>query len=325
MRTRIISAGHELLNTPGIKPGSIAKGYLSGMWKEIERAIGEATGEPFTVRSQRPVAGGCINEAVCLQGDGKRLFLKLNDADGLAMFEAEAAGLSAIRNSRAIRAPEPLAWGVSDGRSWLALEFIEFSGPRPGAGAMLGEQLAAMHRTTAAQFGWERDNTIGATPQPNAWTDSWIDFLRQRRLGFQLALAGDRGAPGKLLADGERLLEWLPALFAGYRPQPSLLHGDLWGGNWDTDDHGSPVIFDPAVYFGDREADLAMTELFGGFDSRFYQAYDAAWPRDSGYDARRSLYNLYHLLNHFNLFGGGYARQAGDVIATLLAELSPQA
>jgi fructosamine-3-kinase len=295
------------------------------MWEEIERAIGEATGEPFTVRSRRPVAGGCINESLCVQGDDRRLFVKLNDAENLAMFEAEAAGLAAIRDSRSLRAPEPLAWGVSQGRSWLVLEFIAFSGPRPGSGATLGKQLAAMHRTTASRFGWERDNTIGSTPQPNAWMDSWIDFLRERRLRFQLELAASRGAPGHLLTAGERLLELLPALFAGYRPQPSLLHGDLWGGNWDTDENGYPVIFDPAVYFGDREADLAMTELFGGFDTNFYKAYDADWPRDIGYEARKSLYNLYHVLNHFNLFGGGYAHQAGELIAALLAELSPQA
>jgi fructosamine-3-kinase len=136
-----------------------------------------------------------------------------------------------------------------------------------------------------------------------------------------LALAGRNNAPAKMVDRGQHLLELLPALFSDYHPRPSLLHGDLWGGNWEADGDGSPVIFDPAVYFGDREADIAMTELFGGFDRRFYQAYESAWPLDPGYRIRKQLYNLYHILNHFNLFGGGYARQAEGMIESLLAQL----
>ncbi len=179
-----------------------------------------------------------------------------------------------------------------------------------------------MHRCDAAQFGWQRDNTIGATPQPNAWHADWVAFFRDRRLGFQLAMAGDNGAPARLLDRGRRLLGELDAFFTTYRPTPSLLHGDLWGGNWGADSSGAPVIFDPAVYFGDREADIAMTRLFGGFDRQFYGAYAAEWPLDAGHGSRETLYNLYHILNHYNLFGGSYAAQAGDMIERLLAELS---
>lgn len=197
--------------------------------------------------------------------------------------------------------------------------YIEFGGKRNGR--LLGTQLAAMHRITAAKFGWQRNNTIGATPQINTWSDDWLEFWRARRLGFQLQLAAKNGASRRLLTQGERLLADCAPLFAGRVIQPSLLHGDLWGGNAGFDGCGMPVIFDPAVYYGDRETDLAMTELFGGFGADFYAAYDEAFRRDAGYPVRRTFYDLYHILNHFNLFGGGYAQQAEAMIGETLAEL----
>ena len=177
-----------------------------------------------------------------------------------------------------------------------------------------------MHRVTATRVGWHRDNTIGATPQINTPGADWIAFWRQHRLGFQLRLAGENGHRGRLLTQGERLLEQLPVFFSGYEPRPSLLHGDLWSGNAAFMRDGTPVIFDPAVYYGDREADIAMTELFGGFSAEFYRAYDETDPRDPGYATRKLLYNLYHVLNHLNLFGGGYRAQAERVIGELLAQ-----
>lgn len=291
------------------------------MWQAIENSISGVLGESFKVLAREPVGGGCINEAFLLHGEQLSCFIKLNQADRLSMFEAEAAGLAAIRASCTLQAPQPLAWGVAGERSWLALEYIQFSPPPAGSGALLGERLAAMHGCSADAFGWDRDNTIGATPQPNPWTESWIQFLRQQRIGFQLELAAGKGLPAATLARGEQLLERLPRLFEGYQPAPSLLHGDLWGGNWCTDSGGNPVVFDPAVYYGDRESDLAMTELFGGFDRDFYAAYRAAWPLDAGYAARRDLYQLYHILNHFNLFAGSYANQALRLIDRLLNQV----
>jgi fructosamine-3-kinase len=288
------------------------------MWQIIEQAISRAVAEPIKGLSRRTVHGGCINQAVCLQGEQLAFLVKLNRADRLPMFEAEAAGLAAIRASHSIRAPEPIAWGRAGDHSWLALEFIDFCGPKSHTSALLGKQLAGMHRSSSERFGWDRDNTIGSTPQPNAWATDWIVFLREQRLRFQLKLAADNGLPVSLLARGKQLLDRLPALFEGYQPTPSLLHGDLWGGNWATERGGNPVIFDPAVYFGDRETDIAMTELFGGFEPGFYQAYEAAWPLHPGYRRRKGLYQLYHVLNHFNLFGGGYAGQAGELVDRLL-------
>jgi fructosamine-3-kinase len=186
--------------------------------------------------------------------------------------------------------------------------------------ARLGERLAVQHRRIADAFGWHRDNTIGSTPQPNPPTPRWVDFLRSARLGYQLQLAMDAGY-GRNLADrGSRLLDALGGYFAGYSPFPSLLHGDLWSGNAGFCLDGEPVIFDPAVYYGDREADVAMTELFGGFGSAFHAAYRGAWPLDPGYATRKRLYNLYHLLNHLNLFGSTYLARCQSEIDWLLAQ-----
>ena len=282
----------------------------------LSDTIGAATGRPFEVASRRAVGGGDINQAEMLTGqDGRRYFVKLNQADRLDMFEAEADGLAEL--AQAIRVPMPICSGIDGSRAYLVLEHLELDDR--GDAAALGSQLAAMHRHTQPAFGWRRDNTIGATHQPNTWTEHWVDFLRQHRLGFQLSLAGHNGAPHRLIEQGERLLTKLDAFFSDYRPTPSLLHGDLWGGNYGYS-AGAPVLFDPAVYYGDREADLAMTELFGGFPSAFYAAYSESWPLDAGYQTRKTLYNLYHVLNHFNLFGGGYAGQAERMIDRLLAQ-----
>lgn len=292
---------------------------MNALLDEVCAAIGAATGEPFAGRRSHAVHGGDISDA-CVLSDGVRnYFLKTQPAARLDMFEAEVAGLDALAAADALRVPRPVGAGVAAGRAWLVLEHLAL-GAR-GDAAALGCGLARQHRVTAPQFGWQRDNCIGATPQPNARVDDWIAFWREHRLGFQLRLAARNGYGGALQRDGEALLARLDGLFAGYRPAPSLLHGDLWGGNHGYLDDGTPVIFDPAVYFGDRECDVAMTELFGGFAADFYAAYREAWPLDPGYAARRTLYNLYHVLNHANLFGGGYAGQAQRMVAQLLAEL----
>jgi fructosamine-3-kinase len=252
--------------------------------------------------------------------DGDRsYFVKVNRADLLSMFEAEAAGLGEMAATRTIRVPSPLCTGIAGSQAYIVMEDVPMGGCAGGGAARAGRQLAAMHRTTRPGFGWDRDNTIGSTPQPNSPDPDWVAFWRERRLGFQLGLAARKGYGGRLQSLGERLLADFPALI-DHAPRPSLLHGDLWGGNLGFDRQGEPVIFDPAVYYGDREADLAMTELFGGFGGDFYAAYDEAWPLDRGYRVRRTLYNLYHILNHLNLFGGGYLGQAQGMMERLLAE-----
>jgi len=200
------------------------------------------------------------------------------------------------------------------------MDYIAMGRPRGESQRIAGQRLAQMHRRTADAFGWKRDNTIGSTHQPNAWTAQWPDFWRDHRLGFQLELAARNGYGGRLQALGSRLLSVFDRLI-DHDPAPSLLHGDLWGGNIGYDQRGDPVLFDPAVYYGDREADLAMTELFGGFSGDFYAAYNEIWPLDSAYQVRRTLYNLYHILNHLNMFGGGYGGQAMGMMERLLAQV----
>lgn len=265
------------------------------------------------------MGGGCINQAQKLSDGCQHWFVKTNNADRVAMFEAEAEGLNALAETATIGVPRALCTGTLDGRSYIVIEYIEHGRSRDDSQALAGRQLAAMHRHLADQYGWHRDNTIGATPQYNHWEAQWSVFWRDHRLGFQLDLAARQGHTGRLQSSGEQLLSRFTALI-DHAPQPSLLHGDLWGGNITFNTEGQPVIFDPAVYYGDRETDLAMTELFGGFSADFYAAYREAWPLAPGYRVRRQLYNLYHVLNHLNLFGGGYAGQAQGLIDRLLAE-----
>ncbi len=287
----------------------------------IGGAISAVRGEKFRLQGRRPVGGGCINGTEVFEGGGRKYFVKLNDAARLDMFAAEAEGLREIAATNTVRVPSPVCLGTHDHQAWLVLEYLELRGDSDNADEILGRTLAAMHRTTQERFGWRRDNTIGATPQINTEENDWIVFYRERRLRYQLDLAAANGHSGNLQKRGEQLLEALPEFFGSTRPRPSLLHGDLWGGNHAALRDGTPVIFDPAVYYGDREADIAMTELFGGFGARFHAAYREAWPLDPGYHARRELYNLYHILNHLNLFGGGYRAQAEQAIERLFREL----
>jgi protein-ribulosamine 3-kinase len=290
-------------------------------WQIISEHIEAATGQAFTVVSSQAVSGGDINSAFRLKGHDKTYFVKLNRADLAAMFEAEFAGLMEMASAQALRVPAAIAAGSTADHAFLVLENIEFSASSKASERLLGQQLARLHAVKQPYFGWHRDNTIGSTRQPNGQYNDWLSFWREQRLGFQLKLAASNGYGGRLQASGERLLGDLAALFDSYAPEPSLLHGDLWAGNAAVDRQGLPVIFDPACYYGDREADLAMTELFGGFGRDFYAAYREAWPLDQGYSVRKTLYNLYHILNHLNLFGGGYLRQAESMMAMLQAEV----
>ncbi|MGD2112051.1 MAG: fructosamine kinase family protein [Gammaproteobacteria bacterium] len=289
------------------------------LWETIAADIAAVTGNQAELRQQGSIGGGCINQTQQIEYGADRYFVKLNAAGQAEMFAAEYEGLRALRQCDALRIPAPVCWGTDGASAYLVMESLALGGH--GDPAALGEGLAALHRITQTRFGWHRDNTIGSTLQVNTWTADWIDFYREHRLRFQFELAAHHGCPGRLVAQGERLMEEFSVLFDDYTPQASLLHGDLWSGNYAYTSAGEPAIFDPAVYYGDREADLAMTELFGGFGRDFYAAYNAAWPMDPGYRIRKTLYNLYHILNHFNLFGGGYVSQAQAMTDSLLSEL----
>ncbi len=281
---------------------------------QVEIELSQVLGRRFQIKNQQRSGGGCISESCILESTaGDRIFLKSNQAHLAPMFAAESAGLKEIVSSQSLRAPKPLVSGTSGDRAWLALEAIHLKGQ--GSWESFGEQLAWLHRPTQPYFGWKMDNTIGSTPQPNPKCQNWLDFFRSHRLQYQFELAAQKGYHP---AGATTLLDHLDVFFKNHHPTPSLLHGDLWSGNAGFDEQGHPVIYDPAVYYGDRETDLAMTELFGAFPQAFYASYHNAYPLDDGYPIRKTLYNLYHVLNHFNLFGGASASQADGMIDSLL-------
>ncbi|PIE19475.1 MAG: hypothetical protein CSA65_02255 [Proteobacteria bacterium] len=275
-----------------------------------------------TVVDSRSVGGGSINRAERAElSDGRSVFVKSNPAPLPRMFACEIAGLAALHaasDGSGLRIPRPLGYG-HEPLPFIVIEHVESGRPSGDFSARLGRGLAALHRGSAElhrpaaergqRYGFEADNYIGSTPQENGWSADWVAFFRERRLGFQLRLARQNGFGAELSRLGDSLLARLDELIGAQDDiaEPAcLLHGDLWGGNYLCDDAGQPVLIDPAVYYGRREAELAMTTLFGGFDRRFYAAYDEAWPCSPGSDERLEIYKLYHLLNHLNLFGGGY-------------------
>lgn len=265
----------------------------------------------------RPLAGGCINQAALLEALHRRWFAKWNDHALPDQFAAEAAGLTALAESgTSLVIPRPLVHrDDGPGRSFLILEYLE-SGTR-GAGfeEALGRGLAELHRCTDSRgFGFEIDGYCGATSQPNGWLPDWIAFYSERRLGHQLRLARRNGLAGTDAQQVSILLDRLPDLLDVGDEPPALIHGDLWSGNLQVTADGRPALIDPAAYFGHREAELGMMVLFGGFGERLFRAYDEAFPLADGWKERLDLYTLYHVLNHFNLFGGGYGAQAMAIV-----------
>ena len=266
--------------------------------------LNEILGAPL--RSTTPVSGGDINDAYKLTlTDGRQVFMKANRSADLSVFQAEAEGLEAIRATDTIGVPQVIAVGKDQQYgAFLLLEWVEAVPNDPDFWESFGRNLARMHQAPTSRFGWGKDNYIGASPQINTQHDSWIAFYRDCRLSPQFERA-QRYFDPSMRKRITRLLDHLEDHLVE-PPHPSLLHGDLWSGNFITGNDGQAWLIDPAVYVGHAEADLAMTELFGGFAPAFYSAYREVNPLQPGYEQRRDLYNLYHLLNHLNLFGRGY-------------------
>ena len=284
--------------------------------RTVEEALQRVSGAD--VAATRGVSGGCIANGSRVElVNGDVWFVKRSRTLPPDLFAAEAAGLRALSAAPGPRVPEVVAVHASSAESFIVMEWVEQGSRGRGFAEEFGRALARMHRHRSSdRFGFERDNYIGATPQPNAWMDSWYDFFRERRIGYQTSLARDSGL---IHADDVRDLEAIMGRIESILPEPdrpSLLHGDLWGGNYLVDSGGNAVLIDPAAYYGHREADLAMTELFGGFSSGFYSAYDREWPLEPGYRGRASLYNLYHMLNHANLFGQSYVSGVRRIVRT---------
>jgi len=268
----------------------------------------------------RPIGTSAWASTFSVEGGGSRHFVKI--ARHPTLLACEADGLQALARTRTVRVPRVVAHDRDGDVAWLVLEWLDTTPTSPSRA--LGGAVARLHLGTAPtgprgeRFGWHRDNWLGATSQANAWCDDWCTFFRERRLLPQLALAAANGFT-ELAREGERVVDALPTLLSAHAPAPSLLHGDLWSGNAAMLASGEGAVFDPAVYVGDREADIAMTELFGGFGDEFSRGYDATWPLVGGYALRRDVYNLYHLLNHVNLFGGAYVARTRRTLSTLIA------
>lgn len=281
----------------------------------LEQALKTVLGRP--IRRVVPVGGGCIAQACRVETDQGEYFLKWGSFEVARTFPAEAVGLRALRRAESsLLIPEVVAWGEagSNRPGFLLMEWIEPGQPGSRFWEYFGEALAQLHQYWGPRYGFEQDNFIGRMPQENTWEEDWPTFFWQHRLQPQVRWARQRRRWERswdrwLERLEARLSELLPA-----NPPASILHGDLWSGNFMVTVDGRAALIDPAVYYGDRETDLAMTELFGGFDARFYAAYRAAWPLAPGYEERRALYNLYHLINHLNLFGSGYAAAVAQTL-----------
>ncbi|HJU23232.1 MAG TPA: fructosamine kinase family protein [Casimicrobiaceae bacterium] len=290
---------------------------------EARRIIERAVGAAAPLRWRDLGATGWAH-AYALEASNARVFVKSGEASRVAdMLDCEADGLRAISDTHTVRIPEVVATGRARDYAFLALEWLDMTGA--SGGAVLAAALARLHQAAAPsgphgeRFGWHRDNWIGGTPQQNDWCDDWCAFFARQRLAPQFARAIANGFASAIRDDGERVLCVLPTLLRNHSPAASLVHGDLWSGNAATLASGEPVVFDPAVHVGDRESDLAMAELFGGFDGAFFGAYREAWPLDDEYETRRDVYQLYHLLNHLNLFGAGYLSRVRRSTERILA------
>lgn len=293
-------------------------------WQQIAEHISRSLNTPVQIKDTISIGGGSINSAYKLTAmNNQQYFVKLNSADLEYMFQVEFDSLNELLQASkncAMMIPSPICFGIagtnnSDKKSYLVLEYLSMSSG--GDAKQLAQALVEIHRVTAGQYGWYQDNIIGSTPQSNQKHSEWLNFWREERMIPQLKMLYDKGYKHHLSPLSDRLLNKLDSLLGNYNPPASLLHGDLWSGNYAYNEQGRPVIFDPALYYGDRETDLAMTELFGGFSQDFYRAYNEAWPLDEGYKTRKTLYNLYHILNHANLFGTSYLKQAISMMERL--------
>lgn len=288
----------------------------------LSRLISEYIGAPFEVNDYIELSGGDINDAYCVSGRSNlpdntpdiRFFVKTNHIEQLAMFKAEALALNQLANISQIKIPKVIYNGLCGNRSTLVLEYFDIEKMDSNDAFAFGQELARLHLYDSENaYGFELDNFIGITPQQNDWNDDWANFFADQRIAPQLALANKEHL---LFNDAESIISRCRSLLAQHKPKPSLLHGDLWSGNVALSTEG-PLMFDPASYWGDRECDLAMTELFGGFPPDFYRGYDSVFPLTEGYQDRKKIYNLYHILNHTNIFGGEYYSQAKKLIQEL--------
>ena len=258
--------------------------------------------------------GGSINDARRIETSCGKFFAKINEAEPYpGMFEGEARGLEFLRENSEFDIPKVFGTGITDDIQWILMEYIDHAVKKSDYWEVFGLKMARMHRKSNEMFGLEKDNYLGSLPQKNTFKKSWGEFYAENRIAPQLKLAKDAGLAGDQMV---RLLEKVISRADTYFPgePPAVLHGDLWTGNFATTINGEATIFDPAAYYGHREMDIAMSRLFGGFDARFYDAYNAEYPLEQGWEGRLPIADLYPLLAHLNIFGGTYAYQIMNIL-----------
>eukprot|EP01039_Chlorochromonas_danica_P003945 gene3945-4317_t len=287
---------------------------LDSIGQDISRTL-QSNYQPLRWKDSYGVGGSGATANTVIAPNGEEFFVKRGGLASFQMLQAEFAGIQEIHNTHTIRVPKPICLGTNNYESYVVFEKVTTGGH--GQPEVMAERLAAMHSKFAPNqmFGWKMDNTIGATYQPNSYSVSWSEFWDRNRLGHMLTLAKRDGANFPM---EQELRNKVRYILSNHDCKPSLVHGDLWSGNQGFDRHGEPIIFDPAVYYGDREADIAMTKLFGSNARSFYETYDRLLPRPPGYELRETIYNLYHILNHFVLFGGSYLNESYRLIDRIL-------
>ncbi|MER2493939.1 fructosamine kinase family protein [Catenovulum sediminis] len=285
------------------------------MWHQIETSIQQALLSEFNITNKQAISGGDISSAYQIMGDnGQSYFVKLNKLSFIENFLCEAANLEKISRTDSLYCPQVITYGSSKNYSFLVLEWLDFTSPKMQEWHQAGQALAQMHMgDTQAQFGYEENNYIGKTIQPNPWHNNWSTFFAEQRIGHQLELLNEKGVK---IGDIDDIVALVHSHLKPRKPDAMLLHGDLWRGNISFI-KSRPVVYDPACYYGDHETDLAMTELFGKLPREFYQGYEQILPIDTGYNQRKHIYNFYHILNHANLFGGSYIDQCRLYLHTL--------
>lgn len=289
------------------------------LYHAVAKALKQKIGcQSVQTPSQSP--SGVLNQCFTCETDKGRFFIKCQHGEeALDMYAAEATALELINSFEIIRVPVPSYYGYVKEECFLIMECIELLPHNSHSLSLLGEKMATLHKeATALQFGFEIDNTIGTTPQPNEWCEDWVQFFSEKRLGYLLQLIEQQYQDLEVHLLGEELLKTLPNFFEGLTITPSLLHGDLWSGNTGRDHREQPVIFDPASYFGHHEADLSIAKMFGGLGSPFFDAYHAIIPKEAGFEERSSLYQLYHYLNHYLLFGPSYRGSCLTIMQKLI-------
>jgi fructosamine-3-kinase len=286
------------------------------MWQVISKQISHVIEQEFHPNQKIQIDGGDSNQSFRISDGLLSFFVKTNDKEGLPMFVAEVDGLEALAKAQALTVPNVIALGTTKSKCYLALEYFPMTPLDRMSSYSLGVDLAKQHQWgEQGEYGFDLDNYIGFSVQPNGWHKKWSRFFAEQRIGWQLQLLREKGIE---FVDINQFVELIAHKLSNHHPKPSLLHGDLWSGNVARVGRGA-VAFDPACYWGDRECDIAMSELFNRFDDGFYQGYNETYPLDENYPQRRDIYNLYHILNHCHCFGGHYIEETQRRISQIMA------